>query len=294
MTDLLAEFRLRDWIQPGGYYGALVYGVLFFGMAYVLGRAVRIGVQRLLEKDKRRLVDHTTVSFLAQLARIGIYIFSFVSYAHLIPALQRLGTAWLASVGVASVVFGMAAQNTLGNLIAGFSLLLYQPFKLGDRLQIMAPTGLETGTVESLNLGYTVLKTPDNRRVVVPNSVIASQTTVNLSMVEERMIFTLTVGISYRADLDKARSILLQLAKDHPKAQQVTGCSVSELGSSSVHLSLSMWCADSGTAAVLKADLLESVKKRFDAEGIEIPYPYSNVILITASRPGSATGPGEA
>src|SRR5258708_6837836 len=80
MRGFVAEFRLRDWIQPGGYYGALVYGVLFFGLAFVLGRAVRIGVRRLLEKDKHRLIDRTTVSFLAQLARIAIYVFAFVSY----------------------------------------------------------------------------------------------------------------------------------------------------------------------------------------------------------------------
>ena len=70
-----------------------------------------------------------------------------------------MGSAWSASVGVASVVLGLAAQSTLGNLIAGISLLLYRPFEAGDRLQVTAPTGLETDVVESLNLGYTVLKT---------------------------------------------------------------------------------------------------------------------------------------
>jgi small conductance mechanosensitive channel len=123
-------------------------------------------------------VDRTTINFLAQ---IGVWLFAFISYAHLVPALASLGTAWLAGVSVISVIMGLAAQNTLGNLIAGISLILYRPFKVGDRLQITAPTGLETGTVESLNLGYTVLKTDDNRRVVVPNSAMASQTTINLT-----------------------------------------------------------------------------------------------------------------
>jgi small conductance mechanosensitive channel len=99
----------------------------------------------------------------------------------LVPALAGLGTAWLASVGIISVIIGLAAQNTLGNLIAGISLLLYRPFNVGDRLQVTAPTGLETGLVESLNLGYTLLKTDDNRRVVVPNSLMASQTNINLT-----------------------------------------------------------------------------------------------------------------
>jgi small-conductance mechanosensitive channel len=99
----------------------------------------------------------------------------------LIPALAGLGTAWLASAGILSVIIGLAAQNTLGNLIAGISLLLYRPFNVGDYLQVTAPTGLEAGLVESINLGYTLLKTNDNRFVVVPNSIMASQTHINLT-----------------------------------------------------------------------------------------------------------------
>jgi small-conductance mechanosensitive channel len=126
-------------------------------------------------------VDRTAVKFLAQLARFAVYIFAFISYAHLVPVLAGVGTAWLASAGILSVIIGLAAQNTLGNLVAGISLLLYRPFNVGDHLQITAPTGLETGLVESINLGYTLLKTDDNRRVVVPNSIMASQTHINLT-----------------------------------------------------------------------------------------------------------------
>jgi small conductance mechanosensitive channel len=280
MKDAVHEFLFTDLLNPQTLYGALVFGALFALLAYVLGRIVKLAVRRVLERDKRGLIDRTTISFLAQLAQIGIYIIAFVNYAHLVPSLQRLGTAWLTSVGVASVVFGLAAQNTLGNLIAGISLLLYQPFKLGDRLQIMAPTGLETGLVESLTLGYTVLKTPDNRRIVVPNSAIASQTTVNLSMVEERLICTVTIGISYAADIDRARSLLIELAKKNPSVQEVLACPVTELANSKVNLGLSVWCADANAAGDFKSDLLEAAKKRFEAEGIEIPYPYTNVVIV--------------
>ena len=101
-------------------------------------------------------------------------------------------TVWCFGV----MVLGLAAQNTLGNLIAGISLLLYRPFNLGDRLQVMAPTGLETGIVESLTLGYTLLKTDDNRRVVVPNSLMASQTAINLTANDPR-IFQLAGKITF-------------------------------------------------------------------------------------------------
>ena len=90
-----------------------------------------------------------------------------------------MGGVWLTSVGLVSVVVGLAAQSTLGNLISGVSLLLYRPFRLGDRLQVMTPAGLETGVVESLRLGYTTLQTEDNRRIVIPNS---SGTTISLTV----------------------------------------------------------------------------------------------------------------
>ena len=153
-----------------------------------------------------------------------VYVFAFLSYAHLIPALQSMGHAWLASVGVVSVVFGLAAQNTLGNLIAGISLLLYRPFSLGDHMQVTAPTGVETGVVESLNLGYTVLCTPDNRRIVIPNNAMASQTCVNLSIVDQRMLCVVPFNFGYDADIEKARAILLDLAHQLSKDPTLPEC----------------------------------------------------------------------
>jgi small-conductance mechanosensitive channel len=281
---------LPDWLSPENTFGALIWGAIFALFAYILGRAVRIGVRRILERDKRGLIDHTTVSFLAQLAQSGIYVFAFISYAHLVPVLHHLGTAWLTSVGVASVVFGLAAQNTLGNLIAGISLLLYQPFKLGDRIQVVAPTGLETGVVESLTLGYTVLQTADRRRVVVPNSVMASQTTVNLCLVEERTSCTITVGIGYRSDIDKARAILMELARQHAHVLDVSACRVADLANSSVQLALSLTCENADAVGPVKADLLESAKKRFEKEGIEIPFPYTNVIVQETRQDADRAG----
>ncbi|HAO80362.1 MAG TPA: hypothetical protein DCQ92_15615 [Verrucomicrobia subdivision 3 bacterium] len=128
----------------------------------------------MLAHDKHEHLDLKAVKFLAKLTRYAVYVFAFAAYAHFILALSGLGAASLTSIGMISLIVGFAAQNTLGNLIAGISLLLYRPFKLGDRLHVTAPTGLETGTVESLTLGYTLLRTDDNHRVVVPNSLMAS------------------------------------------------------------------------------------------------------------------------
>ena len=104
----------------------------------------------------------------------------------MIPALRALGTGLLTGASVASVIVGLAAQSTLGNLIAGFALLLYRPFQLQDVVQVTAPGGPETGVVEDLTLGYTILRTPDNRRIVVPNNTMASGVMVNLTAADDR------------------------------------------------------------------------------------------------------------
>ncbi len=183
---VVEQFKSGDFASPRTPLGALLYAIVFACFAWLVGRALRLAIKRVLARDTHAYVDRTTVNFLAQLAQIAVWLFAFISYAHLVPVLASLGTAWLASVSVISVIVGLAAQNTLGNLIAGISLLLYRPFKVGDRLQVTAPTGLETGDVESLNLGYTVLKTSDQRRIVIPNSSMASQTTINLTGVGDK------------------------------------------------------------------------------------------------------------
>jgi small-conductance mechanosensitive channel len=269
--NLSDELRSPDkLLSPNTLPGAIIYGVIIFFLAWLVGRAVNLAVHRAMNRPKHFVADQTAIRFLGQLARLAVYVFAFLTYTHLVKALNGLGTAWLASVGVVSVVFGLAAQNTLGNLIAGISLLLYRPFSVGDRLQVTAPTGLETGIVENLDLGYTILRTPDNRRIVIPNSAMASQTSVNLSQTDRRTLCVVPIGISYDADVDKARRTLLNLAAQNPKVEEPAGCPVTALEGSRLVLSLKVWCANLTIAADLKSDLMEAAQKRLKAEGIEV------------------------
>jgi small-conductance mechanosensitive channel len=273
------QIKTGGLADPSTLQGAFLFAVFFAFLAWFIGRMLRMLVQRMLAHDKHDHLDLMAVKFIAKLTRYAVYVFAFAAYAHFIPALSGLGTASLTSIGMISLIVGFAAQNTLGNLIAGISLLLYRPFKLGDRLQVVAPTGLETGIVESLTLGYTLLKTDDNRRVVVPNSVMASQTNINLTANDPRVICSVLIGISYDSDIDKARAILLDLVGKHAKAKQVCGCPLTQLGASGVVLSLDVWCADALAAIIFKCDLLEQAAKRFGVEGIRISIPQTMVVL---------------
>lgn len=259
-----------DFMDRNTLAGALFWAAIVIIAAWLVGRIVRLAVHRILNRPKHVPSDPTAIHFMGQFARAGVYVFALLTYAHLIPALNGLGRAWLASVGVVSVVVGLAAQNTLGNLIAGICLLLYRPFNLGDRLQVTAPTGLETGVVESLNLGYTILRTPDERHIVIPNSLILSQTSVNLSSGGGRLICTVPFNVSPDTDLEKARKILTEITAQFSKPENYVGSPVTALGSSSLTLTLQVWCDGYKEALELKSHVLEAARKRFKAEGIEL------------------------
>jgi small conductance mechanosensitive channel len=265
------QTTLNDITNPATWAGATFYAVIFAIVALLAGRAVRLAVQRTLQTQSDK-VDPTTLKFLGDFARVAIYVIAVLCYAYHIPLLRQMGGVMLASVGLVSVVVGLAAQSTLGNLIAGVSLLLYRPFRLDDRLLVTTPTGPETGIVESLSLGYTTIRTDDNRKIVIPNSLIASQTSVNTSLAKQHTTASIPFNITYTADIDKARKIITDLAKAHPKTVEVTSCRVTALTDAGVTVTLTATCADPTAVTDMKCDLLESTKKRFDSEGIELAH----------------------
>jgi small conductance mechanosensitive channel len=274
-----AVVELTHYIDPNHLWGAVALGVLFLLFGLVLTRLLRRAIHALIDHDPKEHLDRMTLSFISNLATFVMWIVLALVFCHAVPALNTLTTSLLAGVSIVSVVIGFAAQSTLGNLVSGISLVIYKPFRRGDRLQLTTPTGLETGIVEDLSLGYTVLKTFDNRRIVLSNGTIANQIMINLSSVDLRVMMTPTISIGYNSDIAKARAIILELAHAHDDVLEVVGCPVVNLGASSVDLSLRAWCADASTAKAVEFDLLEQIKTRFDEAGIEIPYAYQNVIV---------------
>lgn len=161
----------HDLLNPATLPGAIVYGIFFLILATILARVLRVWGRRIAARSDLG-VDQTALRFVSQLMQLFCFVLAAIFYAHLVPFLHQVGTAMLASAGVASLVIGLAAQNTLGQIIAGISLLLYRPFGIGDVLTVSAPTGRETGIVKEFTLGYTKLLTEDGRWIIVPNSVM--------------------------------------------------------------------------------------------------------------------------
>lgn len=270
LPKLFKDASEHPLFDPHTTLGALIDGVIIAVIAWLLGRLLAYGINRLLNRPKHIPADPTAIRFLGHLGRAAVYVFAFLTYAQLVPSLQSIGHAWLASVGVASVVIGLAAQSTLGNLIAGISLLLYRPFNIGDFIQVSTPAGLESGTVENLDLGYTILRTPDNRRILIPNNAMASQTSINLSVGRNRLLSVIPVNVGPDTDLDRARAALADIVKQYPKAREFVGAPVTAISNTSITLTLKVWCETYSDINELKSDLLEAIRKRFKAEGIEL------------------------
>jgi small conductance mechanosensitive channel len=262
MGDLkVGEHDLLSWVQPDTLLGAIVYLVIFAAVAMLLSRGLRGAVHAAMTRQGH--IDRTTVSFLQQITTAMIWIIMLILYAHLIPALRSMGTALLAGASVASVVIGLAAQSTLGNLVAGVSITIYKPFRLGDTLQIAAPTGTDIGVVEFISLGYTTLRTPDGRLIIVPNSIAASQVTINLNTTYAPWPITVTIRLSRDAPVDAAQKLALAVAAENAGEKAVIGCYLTKIEATAITLELKFLAHDSAGRATLRSKMLAELAQRF-------------------------------
>jgi small-conductance mechanosensitive channel len=256
-------------LHPDTLIGALLYLVIFVLIAQLLSRALRVAVGGALLRHTH--LDRTTVIFLQQFGIVAIWVVMLILYAHLIPVLRSLGTALLTGASIASVVIGLAAQSTLGNLVAGVAITLYRPFRLGDRLQVSAPTGTEIGNVETLSLGYTTLRTDDGRFVVLPNSIAASQVTINLSASQAHTPapLAITIRVSRETDVEAARAAAERTAREALGGSAVVGCFVTRMDAIGTTLELRVPSPPAAERDSLRSKLLEQLAQRFATSGLE-------------------------
>jgi small conductance mechanosensitive channel len=265
-TDIrTGEHDLLSFIRPDTLIGALAYLVIFICLAMILSRVLRSAVHAAMTRSGH--IDRTTLSFLQQMAGALIWVVMLILYAHLIPVLHSMGTALLAGASVASVVIGLAAQSTLGNLVAGVSITIYRPFRLGDTPQVAAPTGTEVGVVEMISLGYTTLRAPAGHLIVVPNSVAASQVTINLNTNASFAPWPLviTMRIARDADIEAVRELALKVAREQGDEKSVVGCFLTKVDTSAVTLELRLRAKDSAQRDKVRSTLLAELARRFAA-----------------------------
>ena len=264
--------------------------ILTFIIARLVNELFEKHIPRIMESSRiGKEFDETSHALTRRLIVAAIYTVGILMTILLIPSLNRIAIAMLAGAGVATLAIGFAAQDSLSNIISGIFLALFKPVRIGDYVDFKG----EYGYIEDITLRHTIICTSDLRRIIVPNKLMGSDFIVNWSINNPETVWPVIFRISYSADIDKARSIITEVVEGHPDVLKERGINVrlTELGDFAMTLRLTFYAPNRGVAYDAGCDIREAVKKRFDAEGIEIPYPYQNVI-IAKHLAGPSTHPG--
>ncbi len=255
------------------FYGlkVLIAILIFVIGKWVAKRAVNI-VKKMMIKAK---VESTLVGF------AGNVMYGLALTFVVIAALSQLGvetTSLAALLAAAGLAVGLALQGSLSNLAAGVMIVLFKPFKNGDYIE----GGGTGGTVEEISIFNTILTTPDNRQVIVPNGQITADVITNFSAKSRRRI-DFVIGVSYSDDLSKVKKVLSKIIEkdDRVLKDPETVIAVAELADSSVNLFVRPWVSVADYW-VVRWDLIEAIKVTFDKEGISIPFPQRDLHMIEA------------
>ena len=296
---------------PDSVWSAIVRFFYYDDFGVVVGKILLIAVTilvmliavRLTNRIFRRVIDRmkeinksgaTLAAFLRYPVLFLIYFAAFAIIVSSIPGLNEAMSKLLAAGGVLAVVFGLAGQEALGSIASGMMILAFRPFVIGDVVNVVSE-GV-TGTVEEITLRHTVLRTVENKRVIVPNSTMNTSIVENADYGDKDVCLTMDVGITYESDLDRALAILADEVGRHPdyldrrteedkkKGVPRVTARVNELADSAVVLRALLWGKDNGTAFAMRAELMRRIKNRFDAEGIGLAYPHLVVEMTGGKR----------
>ncbi|WP_339651382.1 mechanosensitive ion channel family protein [Halopseudomonas pelagia] len=273
MDDVMVQLEELSaaWLPLALQYGSQVLlAIITLAIGWwIIGRLTS-AVHVLLEK---RHVDRTLHSFIGTLIGVGLKVLLLISVAGMIGVET---TSFIALIGAAGLAVGLALQGSLANFAGGMLILILRPFRAGEYIEAQGIGG----TVDSIQIFFTVLKTPDNKTIIVPNGSLSNGNIVNYSRQPTRRV-DINIGIDYGDDVRQARTILLGLAeadervfKDPAPVVWLTG-----LGDSSVDLSLRMWTKTEDFWGVFW-ELQELAKEAFDKQGISIPFPQRTVHLV--------------
>ena len=257
---------------------ATLYGVRIFValLIFVIGKWVAKKMGSVTERMmKSREVDEALVNFTSSMVYYALLIFVVIA------ALGQIGiqtASFVAIVGAAGLAIGLAMQGSLSNFASGVLIILFKPFKIGDFVEMAGASGV----VESIMIFTTEMKTADNKKIIIPNSSVLGGVITNYSANDTRRV-DLVIGIGYNDDIDKAKRVLGELidADERILKDPAPLIAVSELADSSVNFVVRPWVKSVDYWGVYFG-LTETVKKRFDQEGISIPYPQQDVHLHKA------------
>ena len=270
-----------DW----NYWGKIAIIIV---SVYVLSFVSRKILNLLIKKQSNKVnVDPTNFSFIKNSASFIIVTCGLIAIFFATPSLKDFGKALFAGAGIIAAIIGFASQKAFSNIISGIFILMFRPFRVKDVIEVGA---LNKGVVEEITLRHTIIRNYENRRIIIPNSIISEETIINSNIIEEKIKKFVEFDISYESDVDMAKQIIIEEAGLHPllldnrsdedksENKPIVNVRVVRLGEYSVTLRAYVWAKNNDDAFAINCDMNESVKKRFTKVGIEIPYPHRTIV----------------
>jgi small conductance mechanosensitive channel len=263
------------WLQAQDVLAAWGLKVIAAIAILVIGRWIAMLVRRVVRRVMERAnVESIIIGFVSSIAYITLLAFVVVA------ALGQLGiqtTSFIAILGAAGLAIGLALQGSLANFAAGFLMIIFRPFKVGDFIEGAGVAGV----VREIQIFTTTLKTPDNKTIIIPNAKLSGDNIINYSAEATRRV-DMTVGVAYDADLATVKAVLNDIISRDERihADPAPQVVVAELADSSVNFVVRVWTSKDDYWGV-KCDMTETIKNRFDAEGIGIPFPQRDIHIVS-------------
>jgi small conductance mechanosensitive channel len=277
----------------------LVLTIVILCFALVITRVIRWLMNKSFVTASEKIkVDPTRYRFLKNATTLIIWCLALAAITYMIPKLRALAVTMFAGAGVFLAILGFAAQQAFSNIVSGIFIVIFKPFRVGDLVQIGEE---QMGFVEDITLRHTVITSFENKRIIIPNSVISSETVVNSDITDHKICELIVFEISFESDIDLAMSIMTEEAVAHPMSIDnrtrpefnndlpVVQVFVVGFGESSVKLRAGVWASSPLIAREMHYDLNKSIKQRFDREGIEIPYPHRKIVNGDVSKSKSSS-----
>lgn len=266
----------------------VIFALSVLILAFIVLKILRAILNRYIKKSSHDLqVDPTQYKFLNNALGFIIYLAALATIFLIIPPLKTVGVTLFASAGIFAAIIGFASQAAFSNIVSGIFIVIFKPFRVGDIVKI---SNLYSGTVEDITLRHTVIRDFENKRLIIPNAVISSETIHNYNIIDDKVRNHIFYGISYDSNVDLAMKIIREEAMAHnhfldnrseeelDNGEPAVIIRLVEFGESSVNLRAQVWSKDPMLGFELKCDINKSIKERFDREGIEIPFPHRTLI----------------
>lgn len=275
----------------------LYLGVVSIG-TIIIASIANSWFKRSIQKRIQDSQDTTNLKFLRYVMVIAIYFAGVLFCLLAIPSLHAVAQTALGGAGIIALVIGVSSQEALSNLVGGLFIISFKPFKVGDIIEV---ENTMVGRVADITLRHTVIRTFNNRMIVIPNSIINKEKLINYDLGESKCCEYIEIGISYDSDVDLAKKIMQEECQNHPliydnrseadkqEGKPMIRVAVVRFDDSAVVIRVWAWALNFSDSIAVKRDVFETIKKRFEAEGIEIPFPYRTIVVKNTEESGSDT-----